>query len=108
MKLVSGMCIAVAVVFLPFAYLEFDFQHDGLMMKTAMDLASGQRIFRDTFTQYGPLSSWIQALALVVFGVKATVLKTLSILALTTAIGFFCMSWRYFLSSRELIVSVVL
>ena len=38
------------------AVLQVDPHHDGVMLKPAFDVAAGQTLFRDTFTQYGALT----------------------------------------------------
>ena len=60
--------MGTAALFASFAPLGVDAHHDGLMLKTAMDVQAGQRLFRDTFTQYGPLTTWIHAGALALWG----------------------------------------
>ena len=54
------------------AILDFDPHHTGLMYKTALDMASGKVLFRDTYTQYGALTSSLQALSLLVLGKRVT------------------------------------
>lgn len=65
----------VMVVFGFFAFLDIDYHHDGLMLKTAMDVAEGQVIFRDTFNQYGALTTFFQALAIKLFGAELLVIR---------------------------------
>lgn len=48
-------------VFYPFTFIGIDPHHDGIMLKTALDVAAGQQLFRDTFNQYGALTSYLQA-----------------------------------------------
>ncbi len=69
--LTAGVVGAIAV-------LQVDPHHDGIMLKPAFDVASGQTLFRDTFTQYGALTTWVQALALEVFGGGLLVLRLLT------------------------------
>ncbi len=52
--------------------------HDGLQLKPALDVARGVMLFRDTFTQYGALTTLIQAGALVIFGKYLLTLKLLT------------------------------
>ncbi|HBA61203.1 MAG TPA: hypothetical protein DCZ92_10390 [Elusimicrobia bacterium] len=68
-----GLC-AVGVV----APLQVDPHHDGIMLKPAMDVAAGYTLFRDTFTQYGALTTWCQALAIKLFGGSLLVLRLLT------------------------------
>ncbi len=55
-----------------FARIGFDPHHTGLMYKTALDVAKGKVLFAETFTQYGALVSWVQALFLLIFGERVT------------------------------------
>lgn len=51
-----------------FSTIGVDPHHDGILIKPAFDLASGKILFKETFTQYGALTTIIQALALKIFG----------------------------------------
>jgi len=51
-----------------FSLLGVDPHHDGLMFKSAFDVARGSMVFRDTFLQYGALTTLLQAWALLLFG----------------------------------------
>jgi len=59
------LTIAVSSVF---SMLGVDPHHHGIMFKPALDVAHGQMLFRDTFTQYGALTTLLQAWALQIFG----------------------------------------
>ena len=56
-------CIALAILLFStlfvffFARINFEPHHTGLMYKTALDVAEGKILFRDTFAQYGALTS---------------------------------------------------
>lgn len=58
-----------------FSTLGIDLHHDGILFKPAFDVASGKMLFRDTFTQYGALTTLIQSLVLVIFGRYLLVMK---------------------------------
>jgi len=67
--------VAIVVVFLItflvsglFAVIGVDSHHDGAVFKPAMDVLSGKVLFKETSTQYGPLTTYIQALVLWLFG----------------------------------------
>lgn len=51
-----------------FSAVGTDPHHDGIVLKPAIDVAQGKMLFRDTFTQYGALTTLIQALAIKAFG----------------------------------------
>jgi hypothetical protein len=73
----ENLCLfaLVMVIFGFYAFLDIDYHHDGLMLKTAMDVAEGQVIFRDTFNQYGALTTFIQALAIKLFGAELLTIR---------------------------------
>ncbi len=63
----AGLLSAILAVWLvPFARSGVDPHHDGIMLKPALDVLSGQTLFRDTFTQYGALTCYLQVAALLV------------------------------------------
>jgi hypothetical protein len=53
--------IITVLGFAPFARLEIDGCHDGVMLKPAMDVLSGQVLFRDSMTIYGPLDTYLMS-----------------------------------------------
>ena len=65
------------ILFTPFAFLSVDLHHAGVMLKPAMDVADGMVIFRDSFNQYGFLTSFIQAVAVKLFGGEVLVINLL-------------------------------
>jgi hypothetical protein len=78
-------------IFYPFASIGIDSHHDGIMLKPAMDILSNQILFRESFTQYGALTTYIQSLFLGVFGATLKVLKlsTVCMYALSSSIFFY-------------------
>lgn len=70
-----GLFALVMVLFGAFAPLSIDLYHDGVMLKPAMDVASGQVIFRDTFSLYGAFTTFFQALAVKLWGGELLVIK---------------------------------
>jgi hypothetical protein len=81
-------------LFLPFATLGIDMHHDGIMMKPALDVASGQMLHRDTFTQYGPLTTLTQALLLKIFGSELLVLRVATVAMDSLSLGVMFLCWR--------------
>lgn len=61
-----------------FSQIGVDPHHDGILFKPAVDVARGQALFRDTFTQYGALTTLLQALAIKVFGEYLIVIRLLT------------------------------
>ena len=77
----TGVFIATLVIAGLFSTLGVDPHHDGILLKPAIDVASGQMLFRDTFTQYGALTTLLQAGALVLAGPKLLAIRLLTALA---------------------------
>lgn len=71
----TGLFSLVVVTGFFYAGYAIDFHHDGVVFKPAFDIARGAILYRDTFFQYGPLTSWSHALILKVFGYKLIFLK---------------------------------
>lgn len=90
----SALVAVSFALFLPFATLGIDMHHDGIMMKPAMDVASGQMLHRDTFTQYGPLTTLIQALLLKIFGSELLVLRVATVAMDSLSLGVMFLCWR--------------
>ena len=72
----GAVCAAIFALTLPLLYwfsrIDFDPHHTGLMLKTALDVAGGKILFAETFTQYGALVAWIQALFVRLMGSSVT------------------------------------
>ena len=70
------LCFAIFALTLPLVYwfsrINFDPHHTGLMLKGALDVANGKRLFAETYTQYGALVTWIQALFIRMLGTSVT------------------------------------
>ena len=83
-----------------FSTINTDPHHDGIVLKPAIDLANGKMLFRDTFAQYGALTTVMQALAIKVLGEYLIVIK------LTTAFFYGLISvliyliWSKFLTKK--------
>lgn len=88
-----------------FSAIGTDPHHDGIVLKPAIDIAQGKMLFRDTFTQYGALTTLIQALAIKIFGEYLIVIK------LTTAFFYGLIAvliyliWSLFLSKKLAVFS---
>ena len=91
-------------VLLPFARLVVDLHHDGIMLKPALDVLSGQTLFRDTFMQYGALSCYLQALALWLHPTLLA-LKLQAVAAYGVSLFFLYGAWRQILPRSLAILS---
>lgn len=85
-RLAYALC--TFALFLPLARIGVDPHHDGIMLKPAFDLANGMTLFRDSFNQYGFLTTFIQSLFVRVCGptLWAIKLATLVFVALSAAL----------------------
>lgn len=89
--------LVAAALFYPFVSLGIDPLHDGVMLKPAMDVASGQALFRDTFSHFGPLTTWIQAAGLLLFDPSLLTLRYITLVAYVTILPSLYLCWREFL-----------
>lgn len=95
--LVAGALCAILVVWLvPMARMDMDPHHDGIMLKPALDVLHGQTLFRDTFTQYGALTTYLQVIALW-FHPTLLALRLLTVAAYAVTLGFLYAAWRLIL-----------
>lgn len=62
-----------------FAMYGFDPHHDGFMFKTALDVSRGLTMYKDTYSQYGVLTIFIQAAFIKIFGEKVWAIKVATV-----------------------------
>ncbi len=67
--------LGILIVAAYFARLDPDWHHDGILFKPAVDVAAGLSLFKETFTQYGALTTYLQAGAIAIFGKYLIVLR---------------------------------
>ncbi len=80
-----------------FARIHFETHHTGLMYRTALDVANGQLLFRDTFTKYGVLTTLFQALGILALGRRVTSILWVCALFYAACYALFYMLARRFL-----------
>ncbi|MEO6995642.1 MAG: hypothetical protein ABI273_18700 [Lacunisphaera sp.] len=104
--LAALLSLILVGLLIPFAQLGVDMHHDGIMLKPALDVLSGQVLFRDTFMQYGALTCYIQAAAL---WLKPTLLclKIVTAVAYGATLFVLYAAWRLILP-RSLTVMAAL
>ena len=103
--LTASLLVVVLVATLaPFAGLGIDRHHDGIMLKPALDVLSGQVLYRDTFMQYGALSCYLQVFAL---WIQPTLLslRFLTVAAYSVSLVLLYASWRQILPRSLTILS---
>ncbi|MCX6732886.1 MAG: hypothetical protein NTV98_05090, partial [Candidatus Roizmanbacteria bacterium] len=80
-----------------FSFFGVEPHHHGIMLKPAFDMNHGLMLFRDTFTQYGALTTILQFWALHIFGNYLIVINLLTALFYGLSIIFLWLSWSLFL-----------
>src|SRR3954469_15971490 len=90
------LAAGLAMVLVPLAHLGIDPHHDGIMLKPALDVLSGQVLFRDSFMQYGALTCYLQALALW-FSPTLLSIRLLAAAAYVVTLLFLYSAWRMIL-----------
>jgi len=91
-----------------FAPLGIDPHHDGILMKPAIDLLHGKMLFRDSFSQYGALTTILQAGAMHFFGEYLIVIRYLTVLFYGAIAGVMWLFWRRYIPSFLATLSVIL
>lgn len=61
-----------------FSTIGVDAHHDGILFKPAVDVAEGKILFKESFSQYGALTTLLQALAIRIFGEYLIVIRLLT------------------------------
>jgi hypothetical protein len=80
-----------------YAQFHVDPHHDGIILKPAVDVLSGKKLFVDTFTQYGALSTLIHVSFLKVFGETLLVQRMSAVAAYgIIAVFFYLISRKFF------------
>lgn len=100
----AGLAAALAAYLLPMANVGVDQHHDGIMLKPAFDVLAGQVLFRDSFTQYGALSSYLQALALWISPTLLSI-RLLTVAAYVGTLVLAYASWRFLLPRSLAVVA---
>lgn len=73
------MAIASFFLLWPFARLDFDRHHDGCMLAQAIAVNHGEAVHADVFAQYGPMTPWLQSVALFLPIGPGLALRTLNV-----------------------------
>ena len=85
---------AVALLYVPFSRLGVDTHHDGIMLYPALRVAEGAVVHGDVFNQYGPVSTWIQALWILLLGPTLWAIRVGTALMLAAGMATFHVAWR--------------
>jgi len=63
-----------------FLIIGADPRHDGILLKPAIDVAGGKILFKESFTQYGALTTYLQSFSILIFGQYLIVIRLLTAL----------------------------
>jgi len=100
----SLLAAGLMALLVPLASRGVDAHHDGIMLKPALDVLSGQVLFRDTFTQYGALTTYLQAAALWIQPGLLS-LRLLTVAAYGVSLFILYAAWRLILPRSLTIVA---
>jgi len=89
-----GVFLLTLMIYLPFARLGVDPHHDGIMLTPALVVARGGVIHRDIFSQYGPITAYLQAVFVWIFGPHLLSIRIASATYLSLAVALLYSSWR--------------
>ncbi|MBI4402637.1 MAG: hypothetical protein HY537_00660 [Deltaproteobacteria bacterium] len=98
--------LLTGVFFGLFAYIGVDAIHDGMMLKTALDLESGQSLHKEVWFIFGSLTAYIQVFFLWALGDTLASLRTSALCAYALCSGLLYLCWRQFLPVSLALLSV--
>ncbi len=82
--------------------------HVGSMFKMAVDVANGLTLYGQTYSQYGPVPTWIQALALSIFSHNVIVSAMTTMLFAFATIFLLQLVWSRVLTFPYVAIAIVL
>ena len=100
----AALSAGLVALLSPLAPLGIDAHHDGVMLKPALDVLGGQMLFRDTFTQYGALTTYLQVMALW-FQPTLLALRLLTVAAYAVTLFSLYAAWRLILPRSLAVLS---
>lgn len=107
MKIPVLLFLSVFVFILGFAVINIDSHHDGILLKPAIDVAKGKILFRDTFTEYGALTTFIQAGAIKLLGEYVLAMRLTTVLSYALVAVLLWFIWSQFLTKEMTILSLL-
>jgi hypothetical protein len=96
------------VIFSPFSRLGVDPHHDGIMLSSAIFVAKGLSVQNQVYAQYGPISTWIQAIVLQLFGTSLLVIRVASVISLAMSCGLFAVAARRLFSFHHALLGIAI
>lgn len=90
-----------------FAKFHIDPHHDGIILRPAVDVFHGQRLFVDTFTQYGALTTLIHVAFMRMFGPNLYAIRLSAVIFYGISAYLLYRLWKQFFGTRVLLVCFV-
>lgn len=94
------------MIFTPFSRIGVDAHHDGIMLSSAIFVAKGLSVQNQVYAQYGPISTWIQATELQLFGTSLLVIRLASAVVLAMSCGLFAVAARRLLGFHYALLGI--
>ena len=79
----SVVGLTTFAILLPLSRLDYDSHHDGIMIASAVAQRQGISVHNGSFAQYGPFSTWLQSLFLLLGQPAAITLRVTNVLVLS-------------------------
>jgi hypothetical protein len=89
------------------AFLDPEPHHDGVQITPAIAVAEGLTIHRDVFDQYGPITAWLHAGGVEVFGPRLLTIRLITAVLLAASAALMVMVARRFIPSTVIVVGIV-
>lgn len=103
--LIFAICFFVTSYF---AHLGSDQHSDGILFKPALDVSNGKMLFGETFTQYGALTTLLQALAIKIFGPFLLTIRLQTAFFYSLASVLLWLIWKKFLPKILTFISIII
>lgn len=97
-----------ALLFVPFARLGVDAHHDGIMYTAANAVSRGFSVQQEVYAQYGPVSAWLQAIEIQIFGNSLLVIRVASALTLAFAVSLIALATQRLTSLNHVLLGVLI
>ncbi len=99
------LAVAVWFIFQKFAIYGFDPYHEGVMFKPALDVAEGKLLFKESFTQYGSIATYIHAAFINIIGPSILSIRLATVFLYSVNVFLMLALWRRFLPIHLTILS---
>ncbi|GAB6127071.1 hypothetical protein [Humidesulfovibrio idahonensis] len=95
----AALCALSLALHLPFVGAGlFDFTHEAVLFKPALDLVEGKMLFKESYCSYGPISVLLIALGIRLFGGYLLVAKVAAAIAASLTVSVLFLTWDRFMA----------